>query len=432
VAAVIVMAGCSGGGGGNAATPSTPIATQAAPVTQATTFKQSATAVLTFPHGKQVAGISRDFVSPNSTSISVSINSVNGAPPPSWVPTQVVLPLIFSGAGQNCTVTNGIATCSVTVPAPPGNVLYTIATYAVIPQPSPMPNATQPPPTILDYNQEVIAIKQGVANQSITVTLEGVVKGATLTIPEPLVANQPTTLPVTVTAYDASGAAITGTKQYNSPFKINDADPHGPGDPLQPYSSFFIVNNEAQSKIGTITSPTDVVSLVFHGLAMGQFQVAASSDGGKAGSFISTSEIDETLQPIVISNTFVDTTQGDPSYGQTTVLLNAGGPATTLVVSELGLTNAPYSLCNAASQSTCFALSPLPLIYNSCNNGIANFLPAPLQAPPKNYTYTVTPTSQTGFCLDQFYDGLNPGHAQPGPSDPGNPLVNGELWVKVQ
>ena len=389
------------------------------------------------------AGQKRNYVSPNSTTVSVTINLVNGAPPPSYVTRQVVENLVFSGAGQNCTVDgSGLATCAITIPAPPGNVNYTIATYATLPVASPGPSPGPSVPTILDSGTETVAIAQGVNNQ-VTITLEGVVKSAFVTLATPLFPNTVSSSTMTLVAKDASGAVITGTKPFLSPFKLTDGDKYGPNNPaLYPYSTFLTVNGPPAGKVIQIASPLDVITMTDNGVAQAQFNINASGPGA-AGQVQGVSTITLGAYPIVLpSPVFIDDaahggSPSDPNYNQNTLLVPLAGGTVSITPSELGYTNAPYANCSGPHDAyTCLALGDLGSIYAPCNDApapVASFNPGPpgqlgTAGQPPDYTYTITPV-QPGLCLQQFVDDVAPAH-EPAPF--GNPLVNGELWVKVQ
>jgi hypothetical protein len=356
------------------------------------------------------------YVSPKSSTVSVDVVSVNGGTPPPWVPGQENIPLTFGGSNPNCTVSGQVATCTITIPAPPGRVVYQMATYAqVSPSPAPL--------TILDYGEAPIQISEG-KNNDVNFTLSGVVHGATVTLEGPLVANQPTSVPVLVQAFDASGSLITGTAPYDSPFKITDGDPYGSE------STLLVVNGGKPTKAPQISSPTDVVSLNYGGFAIGLYNIEASGTG-KAGAWTQASAaIEPQLQPIVIPGSFVDTgNPNDPNYGQTTldVPLQASIQET---LSELGRTDQPYSACPSKGKpTTCLLLLSQPQIYTPCQNGansIASF--SPPQGQTNGYNYTIKGL-KPGVCLEQFDDG--PLYPQHEPPPLGNPLSNGEVWVVV-
>jgi hypothetical protein len=448
--AAILVAGCSGGGGGGA--PGTPAALlTAAPGPASTAFKQSVQAIVSFPRGTP-PGAKRDYVSPNSTSISVTLETVNGGPVPPGTPSQVIANLAFSGAGQNCTVSDGLATCTITIPAPPGNVIYRIATYAVVtPAPTTTPvGATPTPvgspiiPTILDEAEEGIAIKQGVTN-TVSVTLEGIVKFATVTAESPLLPGQASTSVLKLTAMDASGAVITGTKPFVGPFTLQDADKYGPNNTsLYKYSTFLADNGGTPAKIIQIFAPTDVITLSDGGISQPQFFIKAAGPGQLgSGAVTGSSTITPELAPIVLPGIPLDDAAHgglptDPNYNQPTLFLQVGAAPYTITPSEVGFTNAPYRFCTLGpnpnqpvSDYTCLPVENVANVYAPCNNSVpqvAVFNPGPPMGQTTGYTYTIT-AKQAGLCLQQFFDGNYPGHEPP---PIGNPLVNGELWVKVQ
>lgn len=421
--AALLVAGCSGGGG-SSVSPNAP--TTAVPAPKSTAFRQSATAILTFPRATPSPGNKRYYVSPSSSSVSVTIVSVNGLPPPTWVPQQVVIPLAFSGSGQNCNVTGGVATCAVTIPAPPGNVIYSIGTYFV---PSPLPSQSPSAPVILDYGQGPVQIAEGKAN-TVSLTLQGVPKTATLSLPTPLIPDMTSTETMVLTVLDASGMQITGSKAFDSGFKFTDSD----GTSIV-RGTALVVNGQPPSKTIQVSSPLDVVQITYGGLAIGQ-QTIAASGVGKAGRVDGTSLFAPLLYPIVIPGSFVDDAAhggqpSDPNYNQNTILIPLGSSPVTVTPSERGRTDFKYSNCVGPPNTvTCLALGDLAQVYPPCNDGnqVAIFSPGP-PGQTNGYTYTITPGTTPGLCLQQFVDGLTPQHSGP---PVGNPLVNGEIWVQVK
>jgi hypothetical protein len=121
---LVALAACSGGGSGSV-TPTAP--------TQTTKYAQ-----ITYIARKplhQAPGLTRiydavrwinpHFVSPNTTKIVFTLNTVNGLGPPAGF--NVTQTLFFSGGSQNCTVTSGNEQCTATTTAPVGNDCWTVS-----------------------------------------------------------------------------------------------------------------------------------------------------------------------------------------------------------------------------------------------------------------------------------------------------------------
>jgi|GEM_PF-2495997 len=423
-ATAVVVAGCSGGGGTSPAAPAAGGNVAPTPVSTATAAsgQQYARAIITFQHGSPAPAYRRYYVSPASQAALVQVISVNGGTPPPWVPaspTPIALVTPGATASPNCSVSGQIETCTISIPAPPGNVKYAIQTMAQLtPPPAPM--------TVLDYNSEGVQITEG-TNNAVSFPLHGVVHGAAVLVQGTLTANQMVTgVPVKVTAFDAAGQTITGTQPYDSPFTLTDGDPSGN------FGTTLAVNGGTYSKKVTVTSPSDVVTLDYGGLAIGLENITAAGTG-KAGGWSSVSPaIEPTLLPIVIPNAYVDAgNPNDPNFGYNT--LNVGlGQTISETVSEAGRTNAPYSACPPVKpKDTCIGLADIaPPInnVNPCHQGpkpVASFNPG-VPGNNKSYTYTIKGTNP-GLCLQQFFDGLYPQHIVPS----GNPLQDGVIFVSV-
>lgn len=159
-AALVVLAGCSGGGNHAAALPASGGSSQSKARVPAT-FK-----VIIPPKSTTTASATRTpkYISPSTLSIAIS---VNGDP--------AVAQDITTG-GPNCNTPTVISptTCTVTFNAPPGNDQFTITTYD-------QPNTGSPPFTgnILSQTTFTQMINAGVANV-VTATLGGF--PATLTV----------------------------------------------------------------------------------------------------------------------------------------------------------------------------------------------------------------------------------------------------------
>ncbi len=158
---IIALAACSGGGGGSAPVPApAPTASSSSgAITNPAFWPNSAKVSFSF-HAKKAGTAKKSpaYVSSGSTEVVITVNTVNGGAPPSWVPTPVTTALTDGG---NCSTTGGgVETCTVTAPAPPGTVNYTIATD----------DGTN---TLSTYTGDQ-SITQGVVN-NLSITLGGVV-----------------------------------------------------------------------------------------------------------------------------------------------------------------------------------------------------------------------------------------------------------------
>ena len=166
---------------------------------------------MTVPRNTDAAKRGPRYVSPNSASLRTTVKTVNGQPPTSTqVPQNPSTTALSTAQGGNCTVTPAGETCTVTIPTPTGTVVYQF--------------------DLLDSNNNVLAtntvtftIAAGSNNPALAAQLDGVVATVTVTAPN----LQPGTSfsgPITVNAYDASGALIVGAAPFANPFTLTDTD----------------------------------------------------------------------------------------------------------------------------------------------------------------------------------------------------------------
>jgi hypothetical protein len=249
------IAACSGGGGGAAGVP--PPGT---PITVPTTTPLSGptgTLTLTIPRNTDAAKRAPRFVSPNSAFLRVTVKTVNGQPPTSLqVPQNPSTIALSTGAGGNCTVVPAGETCTVQIPAPTGTVVYQF--------------------DLLDSSQQVLAtntvtftIAAGSSNPALAAQLDGVVATVTVTAPH----LQPGTAfsgPITVNAFDASGAPIVGPAPFANPFKLNDSDGT---------THTSLTDGGQTGKTVTDGSPNDVVILNYDGTNIPSFTITVTIGG---------------------------------------------------------------------------------------------------------------------------------------------------------
>lgn len=342
--AALFLASCGGGGGaaipGGAQAP--PTATPAP--SPSSSPVNTATMTFTFALGKKASHAKRrpSFISPSSRSMKVTINSVNGAAPPSWVtPNPDVHNLLTSGVGQNCTRGETSETCTVNVQAPPGSVNYTFDLYDGL-------NAAG---SKLGTKTATFTIGQGHSN-TLSVGFQGIVSWAstwanTMTA-SATAPGQSSSEQIYVTAYDADDNQINslaGATNFDNPIALSISD--------RSSATSLSVGASATcpgSSNVTINAPTDQVWVCYTGEAtLGVNITAAEASGGPAGENITGSgSVSTGLNAIQLTGTTIcSTTAGclttDPNYNQPTVFLTLTGAAQALSASELGWTQAPYN-----------------------------------------------------------------------------------------
>jgi hypothetical protein len=336
VASFLVLAGCGGGGGGAVPQPA-PVATNS----PTGGYLNTASLKLVIPLAAKPSSTKRNpqYVSPSTTTLQVTVNSVNGlsgASIPSWVtPNPQTVVLTTGGASPNCTVTGGGSTwtCTVnTIPAPPGTVNYTFTTT----------DGTNALATFTGNE----TITQGISN-NLSITMLGIVKTVVISTAA-LTANAPpsgNSQAVSVTAQDADGNTVTGT--YNNPFTLTDGDTTG--------VTSLAVNGTTGSPV-TISNDTDAsnVTLAYNGQAVNPFAITAGGTGISGSVNVTATVNDVTFT----AGTNDDTSSNggmstDPNWGAQTVFFSAISGTATVTASELGWTNASYSKTFNIDASNC-------------------------------------------------------------------------------
>lgn len=425
-----VLASCGGGGGSsslpNGAPAAAPSATAspratAAPTTAPTagptpapTLAPSANTVkmtLTFSRGSRAAHVRHPhFISPSSQSIVVTVNSVNGGSPPSWVsPNPVVTNLVTASPNPNCTVAvptmpadGATETCTINVYAPPGSVNYTFSLY----------DNTNGNGNLLGTKTATFTIAQGQTN-TLSVGFQGVVSWVSFSAgslsPSTDTPGQSSSEPLYVYAYDEDDNQIVGsslgTTNFNNPIALGVNDPSNAitlsvgSSPSCPGSTSVTVN-----------SPADNVWVCYTGEATwGGSLSAAEADGGPAGESITgEGSVSTSLNSIQLAGTTLcDTTAGcattDPNYLQQTVFLQYPGTTQSFSASELGWTQSPYN-----------GQFDLSLDATTCGSGqsaIVSVSSGPATA------WTITPNA-TGICQATI-------------TEHGNNMQSATVWLSV-
>ncbi len=223
---------------------------------------QSATVTLFVPRSGASSSVRAPrFVSPNAATLIVTTLTVNGnAPtsaqvPPSANPTTATL---STGTGGNCTAVTGGLSCTVAVPAPTGAVKDSF-------------QLEDGASNLLATNVATLNVTGG--SQTFAVQLMGVVRTVTVVAPS-LHYGTAFSGPITVSAFDASGAQIVGSAAFANPFTLTDGDATG-------HTS--LTDNATTGTSVTVGSPNDVVILNYDGSnATPTFAITANG-GTQAG-----------------------------------------------------------------------------------------------------------------------------------------------------
>jgi len=238
LAAVVLLYGCGGGGGGGGSSNVPPPVVTPAPPPAAAAVNFT----ILVPRATTAFRRRPAYVSTLTQSVRLTVNG--GTP---------VVANVNSGS-PNCTDGASGRSCTVHAQATAGQATVVVQLYG-------QPDAQGP---VLSQGTTSAALVAG-ANNAVSLTLNGVVARIVLALgtaspPQ----GTPATIPLTVTAYDAAGAAIVGDP-FASPIALTDSDTSG-----------------ATSISKTvIASPSDAANLTvsYNGAAVGSATIGASASG---------------------------------------------------------------------------------------------------------------------------------------------------------
>ena len=263
VVLMLALAGCGGSSHGSNGVPNPGGSTNSQGTLRLTIPQRAGTS--------SSSGIRKTtFVSPSSAALQVAIDSINGTVSiPSTVPNDQVTALTTTGTNPPCAVSAGVETCVVAIPLPTGSVQYTFSLYD-----SPAIGTTA---KLLATDTQTYTIAAG-SNAQLTAALEGVVNSVTVTA-TPLTSGVASTQKLAVTADDADNNAIAGLAPYANAFTLTDGDPSG--------STTLSVNGGTAATSVKVSSPSDVVQLIYNGgIAVSAFAITASGSGVTGSSIV--------------------------------------------------------------------------------------------------------------------------------------------------
>ncbi len=240
IASIGILAGC--GGGGSHAVPSTGSSSSGLSGSGTTGAQGTARFSLTIPNASAApAGTRRAaFVSPSTLSGTIAVNG--GA----------VTELDLSVASPNCTTISGGRACEISVAAPIGaSDTFTLVLYS-----GAFTGGVHTGTALSGASNFTSAVAEGVSNVTKPLILGGIPLLVDVAINGTLVAGTPATVPVVVTAYDASNNVIVGAGNY--------ADATGAAAPLTISlgSPQLMLHDGAQTASSiTVAGPTDTVTL---------------------------------------------------------------------------------------------------------------------------------------------------------------------------
>ncbi len=152
--------------------------------------------------------------------------------------------IALTPSSSQCTLASGVINCYADIPAPNGPITFTVKT--------------------LDANGNVLSTVTGTATiagkTTVPLALQGIWKNALVRLQnENPVMGSPSTIPVTVTAYDAAGAIIVGPEPYTSPVPLYNTDTSG----------------ATSLSTNAVTAPGQAVTLSYNGTSYVNAQLSA-------------------------------------------------------------------------------------------------------------------------------------------------------------
>ena len=192
----VLATGCGGGSGSSTALPSAP----GAPA-HGLAPSSAAKFVISIPaRSSSSTGRIPAYVSASTASVGIVETDNGGTPLPAV--TANVTP-----GSPNCTASGTGTTCSISVPANPGNDSFAVSTY----------DAANGGGHVLSTGTIAATIAPGVANTTVPVVLGGVIGTLSATLADPYAAIGRTTM-LNISAKDAAGNNIIGT--FDNPVTI--------------------------------------------------------------------------------------------------------------------------------------------------------------------------------------------------------------------
>ncbi len=204
--AALTLCACGGGGGGNNVVPTQPTGSPGSPAAS-----QTVKFVVSVPAAGSTSSAVRvkpAYVSTNTGSVRITLQSVNGAPPSAASVTVAAI----SGTAPGCSAdSQKNINCTIPVQAPAGLDLFSIATYQ-------SPDASG---AVL-ASTTVSANAGGTSASTVPVSLGGVPARVSFSPTQlPMVADGAIhRFAVTLNVTDASGATIVGASSYQSPVSL--------------------------------------------------------------------------------------------------------------------------------------------------------------------------------------------------------------------
>lgn len=255
--ALAAVVACGGGGGGGQA--NLPVAAK----------QSQAVFTVTVPSATGTSSTQRSpkFVSPNTQSITIALASTTLTSTSGGA--GVLITANLTPTSPNCTPAAGSVplTCTIGVNAPAGNDTFALTMYQGL-------NGTGNVLSSAIVSAQISATE----TTTVPVTLSGVISSVDVTVTNGnnvVPGGFATSLPVVVTAKDASGAAIVGPGNYASPITLTNADTSG-------VTTLSTTNVTSPATSVTLAyAPTDANGgeLAINGLPIGATTISAAVAG---------------------------------------------------------------------------------------------------------------------------------------------------------
>lgn len=171
----------------------------------------------------------QSYFSAKTQSVALFVRTVNGVAPSSFIFTEVNV----GGANSPCTITNGTASCSLSIAAPVGNDTFQLMTYAT-------PNGSTHPLSI-GNGSATVALNQAT---NLPITLLPVVSNVTYTLtPTSAPLNASQTFTLALTPLDSAGSVIGGSDNFYSPIVVSSTATNAHLTPSIPLPATFATPN---------------------------------------------------------------------------------------------------------------------------------------------------------------------------------------------
>lgn len=405
LSAVVGLAACSG------SSTSSPGAVPIAPVPPPAGAGAAAARIsLSFPIGRGRANASERpaYVSPSTTTFTSTIETVNGGAPPAG--TQIVQTVALA-VGSNCTVDAGVESCAFDLDFPVGSVGYT---FVAGDGAHDLSTATGTATIVADTVNTVAVVMQGIVS-SVSASYRCAPIAPTASV-------EASRCALDVAAYDADGNVITGTAPYADPFSITDPESSTSG------QTMLSLDGGAASDAVTVSSPADVVDLLYTGQAIDSFSLTI---GGRSGAgpiacaasaacdIVAATPNDVTIVGADLDDAAHGGTPADPNWGRQTLFFAQASGTRTVGADEVGF--------NGGGHTGTFDLALDPATCGSGGSAVASVSSGP------GLSFTVT-AMNAGICKARFtehgagYPLTDPGHAAYGA---GSPTTDGTFWISV-